>query len=96
MNCLVPTTRFLILLMLLTAVGCGSGLPNAPPPMDLESEKKLMEKNAKLEIDHINADSSLSDTEKEKRINQVHRGTEGYLKTFAKSKEERDREYGTP
>src|SRR5262249_21221005 len=73
--------------------GCEASLPDAPPLMDAEAEKVLVEKNLQIEIDSINSDSQLSPAEKEKKIKQAKKGSEGYMKAFMESKRARDEQY---
>ncbi|WP_013629277.1 hypothetical protein [Rubinisphaera brasiliensis] len=74
--------------------GCMESLPDAPPAMDLEAEKQIVRKNVQAEIDYIQADSRLSEAEKQTKIEEIKRGSEGYLKNFAEAKKARDEHYG--
>lgn len=82
-------------LVVCVAMGCVESLPDAPPEMNLAQEQSLVENNVQLEIDHINADTKLTASQKENRIKQVRQGAEGYLKAFAESKKVRDEQYGS-
>lgn len=73
--------------------GCGSGVPAAPPEMNLDEARATIERNAQMEIEHIQGDSELSDAEKEKRIADVRRGSEGQLKVYTEAKTARDEAY---
>lgn len=84
-----------LMLCLPAMYSCGPPIPDGPAPMSLERERQNVERNIKLETDYINSDTTLSDSEKTERIEQVHRSYAAHLKMFEQTKASRDEQYGT-